>query len=358
MDKSKVNGETIMGCFDIYLGGGQYINTATRQIERVLSLVNIDNQHIERISLAFLPHGVALDPKNSNRLLCFEKRGAGASEIYLNNLTSHRVIVPSLNCHFYGHGVFSHDGDVFYATETQLKDGIGQITIRDSQSLKVLGEFPSYGHHPHDCHLVDEGRILLIANGGGDKTNKMQRPCVVYVDIATQKLMHKITMNDERFNAGHLLPLTNGRFVLSSAPREGMPAHSLGAVSMSRDPAALMLMKKPLSVVERMLGEALSMAIDPQQQVVAVTHPDGNMMTFWQLSSLKLLKSLNIDKPRGVAFDCVNNRFVVSHGHQQAAIMAIDAKTLLADAKMYIKQSYITGSHLYSLAHLHDSCRI
>jgi hypothetical protein len=115
-------------------------------------------------------------------------------------------------------------------------------------------------------------------------------------------------------------------------------------------------MKKPISVIERMLGEALSMAIDPQQEVVAVTHPDGNMMTFWQLSSARLLKSLALDRPRGVAVDSINNRFIVSYGQQQAAMIAIDIKTQLPIADTHIMQTYITGSHLYSLTHLRGSC--
>lgn len=343
--------------FDVYLGGGQYINTVTEQVERVLSMVNVHSQQVARIPLGFLPHGVILDPKNGHRLLCFEKRGAGAAEVYLDSMTSPRVIAPSTNCHFYGHGVFSRSGDVFFATETQLKEGVGQITIRDSQSLMILGEFPSYGYHPHDCHLVDDGRVLMIANGGGYRTHKLHKPCVTFVDVTTQKLLHKITVDDERFNAGHLLPLANGQFVLSSAPREGMPALSLGAVSMSHHANMLTLMKKPVSIIEKMFGEALSMAVDQQQQVVAVTHPDGNMITFWQLSSLRLLKSLNIDRPRGVALDPINNRFMVSYGQQKAAIMAIDAKTQLPISPTPVEQSYITGSHLYSLAHLQNVCR-
>lgn len=68
--------------------------------------------------------------------------------------------------HFYGHGVFSADGDLLFTTENDYEAVRGIVGVWDAQSFTRLTEFPSGGIGPHDIKLMPDGGTLVIANGG------------------------------------------------------------------------------------------------------------------------------------------------------------------------------------------------
>jgi uncharacterized protein len=69
--------------------------------------------------------------------------------------------------HFYGHGLFSPDGKLLYATENAYETGDGMIGIYDvAFGFKRIGAFPSGGIDPHDMVLMADGKTLCVANGG------------------------------------------------------------------------------------------------------------------------------------------------------------------------------------------------
>ena len=85
---------------------------------------------------------------------------------YRGNIAPITFTTPA-NRHFYGHGVFSFDGRLLYATENDFENAAGIIGIYDVQAgFKRLGELKSYGVGPHDIALLSDGRTLVVANGG------------------------------------------------------------------------------------------------------------------------------------------------------------------------------------------------
>ena len=69
--------------------------------------------------------------------------------------------------HFFGHGVFSADGKLLYATENDYERAAGMIGVRDATGgYQQIGEFPAHGMEPHDIALLGDGRTMVIANGG------------------------------------------------------------------------------------------------------------------------------------------------------------------------------------------------
>ncbi len=69
--------------------------------------------------------------------------------------------------HFFGHGVFSPDGALLYATENDFDNAAGMVGIYDARSgFARIGEFPTHGVGPHELLLLGDGRTIAIANGG------------------------------------------------------------------------------------------------------------------------------------------------------------------------------------------------
>jgi hypothetical protein len=247
---------------------------------------------------------------------------------------------------FYGHGAFSRDGTVLFATENRLETKDGLISVRDAKTFQELAEFPTYGKSPHDCHLIDEGKTLVITNGGGPLEDEAGRPSVTFVETASNKLLERLVIENPRLNAGHLALTRNRDVVAVSAPREGLPTTDRGGVTMRSGQGRFATVSKPEDVLARMIGESLSVCIDEPSSVVAVTNPDGNIVTFWDLKSDAFLKKLDLVTPRGLTKTLDGEQIVLSYGTGTLAF--IDPKRLETSPVPGFGPAPVTGSHLFT----------
>ena len=330
---------------NIILGGGKYQDLDSNAIRYVLSVVNLGDGQRNLTDMTFLPHGIHRHPTDPYRLAVFEKIGPGACEFNLATNSIVRTIPQVDKRYFYGHGVYAADGATLLATETQLDTKDGVIAIRASDDLSYLGEFPSYGKEPHECKLIDGGKTLVVTNGGGDLSG--DAPCVTYIDIASQKLIEKVRLTNARLNTGHLAVNKDGSLVVVSAPRSGLGAQHLGGVSIRPMGAEIESIANPQNITGRMQGEALSVTVHETAGLAAVTHPDGNMVTFWSLRDRALVKVVELPKPRGVEITSDQQKFIVSYG-DEANLVSIPVASLKPDSTSIIAGSYITGSHIYN----------
>ncbi|MEM7292017.1 MAG: DUF1513 domain-containing protein [Pseudomonadota bacterium] len=333
----------------LIVGGGKFIDPEAPGKGAQYTLAVVDTRHPtpQLIDIPFLPHGIAFSETDPNRLRVFEKIGPGACEVDLATSTMTRVIANHPERFFYGHGALSKDQSLLFATETYLDSQRGVVAVRDADTLQLLGEFPTYGDNPHDCRLIEEGTVLLITNGGGSLGSQRQ-PSVTYVDVASKRLIERLYLDNRELNAGHIARAQDGAIAVVSAPRKGMSEEHLGGVSLRRGKAtALVNFREPIEVVQRMRGEALSVAIHEARGVVAVTHPNGNMVSFWSILSNAFIKMLEFERPRGVTLSADSERFILSYG-RDASLIEIDADTLdpLPDTRKVA--TYITGSHIYN----------
>ncbi len=312
-----------------------------------LSLVNLDlpQPTIQVTPTEFFGHGVVIDPTDPGRAVLFEKRGTGACELDLRSHSVTRPITSPKGREFYGHGAFSADAGLLYATETQVDDyHRGVVVVRDGKSLKELGEFPTYGAAPHDCILRDEGRTLVFTNGGSPEPGG-SAPCVTFVDSETEKLIEKIEFDTEALNAGHLAMTERGALAVVSAMRDYMPREALGGASLRPVGGEFRTLREPVETTRRMIGETLSVAIHEPTGVVGATNPMGNLVTFWQLDSGKFLGELNLSAPRGIAKTLDGTQFIISYG-KSTSLLRVDPGTLDPIPDSRVPESQIGGSHI------------
>jgi uncharacterized protein len=332
---------------NIILGGGKFSNPGNqKQINYALSVVNLTLKTKRLVPLDFLAHGVIVDPNDYFRLIIFEKIGPGACEVDLNAMKMVRKITTSDDKYFYGHGAFTGDGKSLYCTETYLDNKKGIIAIRDAQTMQNLGEFPTYGDNPHECQLIDNGKVMVVTNAGSTIGGNTE-PSVTYIDMANQQLIEKVFMTNNRINTGHIGIAKDGSLVVASAPRDGLDKTDNGGVSIRPKDKHMETITSPNDVVKSMTGEALSVIIHNAKNIAAVTHPDGNMVTFWSISDRRLLNVIRVEKPRGVTLTMDEKTFVVSYG-ADTSIMLVDVETLSTKPDEKITLTYLSGSHIYN----------
>jgi uncharacterized protein len=337
----------------VLLGGGATQRKSTGEMAFHLAVLDLDAPAEPRsISLAFLAHGITPSPHDPRLLVLFEKQGPGCCVLDWSTGEVVRTLEAGPGRKFYGHGVFSADGELLYCTETAVDDrSKGYIAVRNARDFTLLGEFPSFGLAPHDCMLFDEGRVLVVANGGS-AVGERDGPCVTYVDIAEQRLLERLDVPVDRLNAGHLAMTQPGDLALVSAPREGLdPDRSCGGISLRVAGGELRTVEEPRETTEQLLGETLSVAIHEETGIVGATTPLAHLVSFWSLATGELIETLRVPSPRGIALSLSGDEFIVNFGTPPRAAR-IDARTLEpvdAPGNRRGHLSLATGSHILML---------
>lgn len=313
----------------------------------ITDLVTRKTVHSQEIS--FYGHGLSRNPIKPNTGIVFEKHGPGCAQIDMKTGKTLKVIKTTSNREFYGHGAFSPDGKILFAAETDIEDDYkGVVGVRDGESFEYLGDFPTFGTAPHDCHLIDDGATLVFTNGGGDFGSD-DFGSVTYVDVKSEQLKETVKISDPEINAGHMTILSNGDFVVVSAPRNNLKRkNATGNISFyDRATEKLRIADDP--ICKQMISETLSVAVHEESGVVAATNPAGHIVTFWDFKTGKLVHSIDTLKwPRGIALTKDGAHFAITHikSNSDLEITLFDARTF-KPIENNIKDTFVSGSHLY-----------
>jgi hypothetical protein len=333
---------------DLLFGGSRQRDASSSAerfgVVRALPPSAQDRESLVMADCHFFPHGWAIDPERRERAFFFEKQGPGAGVFDLRSMQMTETIAPVKQRRFYGHGVLAKQGTLLLSTESDAQ-GTGAIGVRDAKTLSYLGDFPSYGARPHDCHLVDDGRVLVVSNGGGT-ADAGPAPCVAYIDVQSQRLLHLHQMPGLDYNTGHLAPIDNNSTMVVSAPRLGLGTEMEGAVSYcdSRE-KWLRVMPAPAQMSPKLLGEALSVIVLAERDLVVVTHPTPGWLTFWSLQNKSFQSSLHLERVRGVALTTDRQGLWLAYG-AGGMVGRMELDTLALTPAAQISQSQISGSHL------------
>ena len=240
----------------------------------VTGLDGIDRQVIP---LPGRGHDVAICPL-SGRCLAFARRpGTFAVSFHVKGERPPVVFEAVPGRHFYGHGAFSPDGRLAYATENDYVANRGVIGVYDlsGERPERVGEFWSGGIGPHDILPLPDGRSLVVANGGiethpdkgREKLNiETMQPNVTVIDRESGTVrgvadlpsgLHKLSLRHMAVTDGGKvwiggqyegsieetpplmasLDTVDGRLLLHDVPDDlrGRLANYVGSVTMSRD---------------------------------------------------------------------------------------------------------------------------
>jgi hypothetical protein len=274
----------------------------------------------------FVGHSLIFTALRRGRALLIGKNERGALELELAERRIARSFASSQQRAFYGHGAYSDDGRTLFTAELDQQTGIGALVIRDAESFKILGELPSHGSSPHECRLIDGGKVMLVANAG--RQPDYNGSSMTYVELASGKLLRKLDIPAPQFHMTHFAVAADGALVVSSAPNHGRP-QAAGAIFAARPHGELVQVDIPATIQSRLHDETLSVAICDERQLAAITVPAGNAVLFVSTHSLAHVGSVTLDRPAGVVLSPDRRHFIVA-GRQ--SLHWVDVATLGEDA--------------------------
>lgn len=208
-------------------------------------------------------------------------------------------IKPSKDHHFYGHALFTSDGNRLITQENHYPSGQGKIFVREWPSGQVLKSFSSNGIGPHESVLLNED-VLVIANGGlmthpdEDRTilnlDTMQ-PNVTYLNLRDGSVLNQSANSDElhQLSIRHLDVNQQGTVALGFQ-YQGEIWDQVPLVALSRiDQPELEYLPIPEEVRIRFKQYCGSVCFDSSGEILAISTPRGGLVAYWHVDSKTFL---------------------------------------------------------------------
>jgi hypothetical protein len=268
-------------------------------------------------------HDITYDPLTRRSVVFARRPGTFAVVFDHTGATKPVTITSPAGRHFFGHGVFSPDGKLLYATENDFDNAAGVIGIYDAtDDFRRIGEFPTHGMDAHEMLLLDDGRTLAIANGGiethpdfgREKLNiATMQPSFVFVDRLSGGLIEKHELAPElhQLSIRHMDEDACGTLWFSGQ-YEGPDTDRPPLVGKARLGSELELVAFEDKVLRSFNNYTGAIAANRAAGTVAVSSPQGNALAILDATTGKVVSHQTLVEVCGLAPD--DRGFMVTTG--------------------------------------------
>ncbi|MEZ5843166.1 MAG: DUF1513 domain-containing protein [Hyphomicrobiaceae bacterium] len=215
--------------------------------------------------------------------------------------------------HFYGHGVFSGDGRLLYATENDFDAARGVIGVYDATAaFRRLGEFPSYGIGPHDMALMQGGAVLVVANGGlrehpdiGGGRRVLNPDAVetslVYIDPRSGDLVERHDLPGTSQLSLRHLDVGAGDTIVLGAQAQGGGGRAMPMLFRHRRQGRLETIALPDTLNAGLVGYVSSVAVSRDGRSACVTSSKGGVALILEVATGRVRATRRVRDVSGVA---------------------------------------------------------
>ncbi len=227
--------------------------------------------------------------------------------------------------HFYGHGAFSPDGRLLYATENDYEGRRGVIGVRDAtDGYRQIGEFSSGGIGPHDIAMLPGGRTLVVANGGIETHPDYGReilnlatmvPNLTYIDVETGDLLerHEFPKDLHRLSIRYL-SVAEGDSVVFGCQHKGAKNEQPILIGFHRRGEQLRVAEIPDHANARLKGYVGSISTDRSGTIAAATSPRSGVALYLDVPGKRFLGINDFADASGIAARKTGPGFVLTSG--------------------------------------------
>lgn len=267
---------------------------------------------IDRMPLPARAHGMATSHATGVTVAFARRPGTFFMAFDANRRREPIIMHTPENRHFYGHGQFSPDGSILYASENDFDRNRGMIGLYDARDgFRRIGEYNARGIGTHDMTVSDDGKMIIIANGGIETHPDFGRtklnidtmePSLVLLDAKTGMLIqkHGLAKNLSQLSTRHVDLGREGRIWFAcqyEGPRNTLPP-LLGHFSKGDD---LNFIDLPDETTTRLANYIGAIAVNRRDGVIGVTSPNGNVAVTLDEKTGKVLREMTLSQAAGVA---------------------------------------------------------
>jgi len=269
---------------------------------------------LQTVALPERGHDVTFDPL-SRRSVVFARRPGTFAVVFDHTGAAAPVTIDSpAGRHFFGHGLFSPDGKLLYATENDFENAAGMIGVYDAtDGFRRIGEMPTFGMDPHEMLLLDDGKTFAIANGGIEthpdygraKLNlATMKPSLVFIDRESGTLIeeHVLPPALHQLSIRHMDRDASGT-IWFGCQYEGPTGDQPALVGRARPGQTFELIDMPAEALIGLKNYVGSVTANPLAGTVAVASPQGNSVAVLDAKTGALVSSRSMVEVCGLAPD-------------------------------------------------------
>ncbi len=287
-------------------------------------------------------HAAAVRPDPHAAVVFARRPGRFALVLDLTRRARTRVIAPPADRHFAGHGLFSADGKLLYATENDFEGERGVLGIYDAtDDYRRIGEFATHGIGPHEALLLNDGKTIAVANGGilthpdypRQKLNlATMEPSLALIDVETGALqaIDRLPADIHQLSIRHMVEAP-GEVLWFGGQYEGPRRDRVPLVGTFDRERGLSLVEADPRTMARMNQYVGSVGISGDGETVVATGPRGGLYLAWDSATRSLREARDFvdvggTAPAGTGFAVTSGqgRFERSDGEGVAIAGAFD----------------------------------
>lgn len=322
-----------------------YLSARKRGTAYEAAIINAQGQDRSVIGLPDRGHSFAIDLPRQRAVVLGRQPGffAKAFSLDASRHQEEHVIEAASNRHFFGHGVFTPNGQCLLSTENDYEEGRAVIGIYDASpggNFKRIGEWDCAGIGAHEAVLMPDGKTLCVANGGllthpdYDKTPLNladMQPSLAYLDLANGELLEQVMLPQQwrQLSIRHLVVAASGDVWFGCqhmGPTTEQPP-LVGRHRRGRQPELFTGQASTLPSLKNYIG---SVSCDPSGSIIATSSPVGGRTIYWDANTGRELGQTLLADGCGVApAPATTGRFVLTSGH--GAMHNSQVETGLAD---------------------------
>jgi hypothetical protein len=257
-------------------------------------VLTLDGLVLRELPLEGRGHDIALDRASGQAVVFARRPGSFALAFDIHGRREPVLFTTPADRHFYGHGTFSRDGKLLYATEHDNETRNGLIGVYAAAAgYRRIGEMPTYGIGPHEVILLADGTTLAVANGGiethvepgmtgREKLNvESMQPSLAFIDAASGRLLsqHRQSGPLHKLSIRHLAQDARG-LVWFGCQWEGADAETpelVGCAGLD-SPLRIIAPRKPMGA--ELAGYIGAVAISGDGRLLAASAPRAGRIIY------------------------------------------------------------------------------
>lgn len=316
----------------------------------------LDGEEIFSTTLPSRGHDATARPTTSEIVVFARRPGNWFAVIDATGKGEVRTILAAKDRHFYGHGAFTPDGRLLYATENDTRSGDGLLGVYDAgDSYRRIGEISSRGVGPHDLAFLPDGKTLVVANGGlrtlPESGREVLNPGDIQPNIALIEAGNDRTLTalqlDRPYRALSIrhMAVARDRMVAFGCQYQGDPSDLPPLVGTVSQDGKIALLDMPEVELMGMSNYVGSIALDKSEDVIAATSPQGGSVALWNRRSGEFLGSERMSDVCGVAALPDARDFLLTSGNDGVRTYVEGSETLARISSGQL-QNWIWDNHL------------
>lgn len=305
--------------------------------QKFLASRNVDGQNLATVftakgeitaeySLPGRGHGGAYSARTGHAVLFARRPDHFAVVLDQGGDRLYKQIESPADRYFFGHGFYSADGELLFATENDFDNRQSVLGIYAvNEGYKRIAEIDCGGIGAHETILLSDQQTAVIAIGGIEthpdyprqKLNiPDMRPSLNFLNLKDKKIIGKYYLPDHlhKLSIRHITEGENGS-VLFAGQYEGTKSDIVPLLGVKRSgvPNIETFVTEP-DILTSLRSYVGSIAAHPSTNSFAITAPRGNMAYIMEGGSGQPMQTISIDDICGVAANTNDYMFSTGRG--------------------------------------------